>query len=213
MNGRDGGFTLMELLVAMTLLAMLSLVLLGGMRFGVQIWQRTETAAADSGRIRAVQLELSGMLARAYPFFVQQGPANAEVAFEGARDGVSFLSPNANVPGALDRVSIGVARQGGMMELHSKASLELAPKADARERVLLKGLSGIAFAYFGAPRPGAPAQWYDSWQHRPVPPQMVRIRARFADASARWPDLVVALRLTADMGCRYDPLTRYCQGR
>jgi general secretion pathway protein J len=45
-------------------------------------------------------------------------------------------------------------------------------------------------------------------------PQLLRIQVRFTEGDSRtWPDLVIAPRITADVGCVYDQLTQQCRGR
>lgn len=210
----DAGFTLMELLVSMTLLAMLSVVLFGGLRFGVQIWHRSETATADINRVRSVQAQIAALVAQAYPFLIVNGPADAQVAFEGNRSGMAFLAPDPNRPGALDRVTIAGRNDGSTITLLQSTRGELDVNTDAAEHTLLKGLGALEFSYFGVAANGEPPQWYEDWHHRAAAPQLVRIRARFADKSApHWPDMIAPLRITADVACKFDPLTQYCAGR
>jgi len=75
----DSGFTLVELLVSLTLLGMLSLVLLGGLHFGRSVWEASETKTAAVDRIRAFQTVFKSELERAYP---ELGEVNAT---EGAK--------------------------------------------------------------------------------------------------------------------------------
>ena len=75
-------------------------------------------------------------------------------------------------------------------------------------------LGDVEFGYFGVTGFDRVPAWHDAWRGQSAPPQLVRIRVRFASDDARtWPELVVAQRITADVGCRYDPLTNRCQGR
>jgi prepilin-type N-terminal cleavage/methylation domain-containing protein len=51
----DAGFTLLELLVAMTLLGLLMTVVFGGLRFGARAWERAETDSSGTDEIRLAQ--------------------------------------------------------------------------------------------------------------------------------------------------------------
>ncbi len=56
--------------------------------------------------------------------------------------------------------------------------------------------------------------WRTSWSNEKTLPQLVRIYAVFPDGDARiWPEFVVAPRVSVDVNCLYDALTKYCQGR
>ncbi len=48
---RQAGFTLVELLVAMTLLAFLSITLFGGLRFGARSWEAVVDSSAERDHI------------------------------------------------------------------------------------------------------------------------------------------------------------------
>jgi general secretion pathway protein J len=90
--------------------------------------------------------------------------------------------------------------------------------ADAPSKVekktLLAGTASIEFAYFGKWASEANAQWHDRWTEQPALPQLLRIQVRFPEGDPRlWPDLVVAPRITVDVGCVFDRLTRQCRGR
>ena len=67
-----------------------------------------------------------------------------------------------------------------------------AAKGDA---VLLDGVDSVEMSYFGAPRDGGDADWYDNADFAGVP-ELVRIRVAFPPGDRRyWPELVVAPRL------------------
>jgi general secretion pathway protein J len=212
----DAGFTLLELLVAMTLLGLLTLVLLGGLRFGTQIWQTSEEAMSDGNAIRSAQAELTRDISSAYPAFASIDPAHARILFTGQSDSMSLLAPDGNLPGSMARISIGVWQDNGHLTMGIESRPELmAPSAPGPSRtILLRGLKSLQFAYFGSDAPHGELTWHGDWQDRTVPPALVRVRVVFADKRARaWPDLIVAPRISADASCVLDPLTKYCQGR
>jgi len=52
--GRAGGFTLLELLIAMTILGVVVVLLFGGLRIGVRAWEKGEAGIEDNQRQRVV---------------------------------------------------------------------------------------------------------------------------------------------------------------
>jgi general secretion pathway protein J len=208
----DGGFTLLELLVTMTLLAMLSVALLGGIKYGTQIWKKSEAAATDDNHARSVQADLAYSLERIYPAFVATLRTGL-IDFDGRADRISFLTPNHALPGSLARVVIAASSDDATQLIYA-SRLELAPEAQSEKRILLRGLKSVEFSYYGRADSASPPIWHAAWQNKPRLPLLIRMHVALAAVGARpWPDLTVAPRVMADVNCVYDPLTKYCQGR
>ena len=93
---RQSGFTLLETLVAMTLMSLLMLALFGGFRAGIASWQVAERHIEDN----EPQLLLNRMLYRHLAqLYVPESAetvfrwAPSEVAFVGAPDRVFYVAP------------------------------------------------------------------------------------------------------------------------
>ena len=69
------GFTLLELLVAITLLGLLMAALLGGLRLGARVWETGEDRLDASARIQVVQDFLRQRLAEARGSEASASPA------------------------------------------------------------------------------------------------------------------------------------------
>ena len=232
----ESGFTLLELLIATTLLAFLSLLLFGGLRFGTRVWEKTELATSGTNRVRAAQLVLSEEIAQAYPFYAGDTAALKRVDFSGEDQRVTFFAPSKVLAGGMDLVTIqGVREKGGVsLVIASKPELE-GTRGTVNHYTLIRGLKWFQISYYGPPSPATsstqpptttkaglganaaaavkpPAQWTSVWENQQRLPLLVRIRAAMADKSD-WPDLVLAPRIEVDESCVLDQLTKYCQGR
>ncbi len=213
MTARDGGFTLLELLVATTLLAFLSVALVAGMRFGSNLWNKTESGSIETINVRTAQTGLAALLDRLYPRFIVDGD-KAYVDFDGGADRLDFLSAADARAGRLLRVSLRTVRDGSALDLQYSEVPELARDGrGAKTGMLARGLSAVAIDYFGSTDGTAPAAWRSDWRDEKRPPALVRIRAAFAKGSVRWPEMVLKPRIAADASCQFDPLTKFCQGR
>ena len=87
----DTGFTLVELLVATTLLALLSVVLFGGLRFGARAWESGSASIERTGEVQAVQ----ELLRRTLSEIAVSDLAGAEQrqSLQGKDGLVSFFAP------------------------------------------------------------------------------------------------------------------------
>lgn len=208
---KDAGFTLLELLISMTLLALLSLVLFGGFRFGTRAWDRAETSTANGNEIRRAQDAIASALSRAYPEMDVSKPLDPHIYFSGEAGSVTFLGPDRGREGGL--AVMVLSRQGDTLMMTTTPELARDPARQTVSRKLLDHVSGFDLAYFGAPNPQDPPRWYASWHDRSRLPKLVRVRADLGAARPGWTELVVTPRIAADVNCDYDALTKFCQGR
>ncbi|MCH8035911.1 MAG: prepilin-type N-terminal cleavage/methylation domain-containing protein [Proteobacteria bacterium] len=92
-NGRQRGFTLIEILIAMTLLGLLMAMLFGGLRLGTRAWEASDARSAELARLEAVHGFIRRALTGAYPLLrTETGGAKRRIAFTGgAEAGVSRM--------------------------------------------------------------------------------------------------------------------------
>ncbi len=208
---KEAGFTLLELLVALTLLAMLSLVLFGGFRFGTRAWDRSESATAGGNEIRRAQDAIASTLSRAYPEMQTADPAHPHIFFGGEANAVTFLGPDRAQDGAMSIYTL--ARQGEALTMTTTPELARDPRRQTVNRKLLDHVAAFDLAYFGVGKVGDPPRWFTRWHDPARLPRLVRIRATLSRRGPAWTEMVVAPRIAADADCNYDALTKFCQGR
>jgi general secretion pathway protein J len=214
-QARDGGFTLLELLVAITLLAFLSVGLVAGLRFGASIWRKTEDKNVGLNGVRAAARIIGGNLARIYPKYIVVSPEKAYVDFDGTADRVTFLSAAKPETGSLMRDTLETVKDGQNLAVRIGMAPELARDgAGSTTQALLRHLSSVEFSYFGAAAGEKEAVWRSSWQGQIGLPKLIRIHVMSSDpGSPPFPDMILAPKIAADVGCVYDPVTKFCRGR
>lgn len=212
----QAGFTLVELLVAITLMTFLSAALLASIRFGLTAWGRGAERSDQVQTSMLAQNLLRRLIGEAYPLFLSRN-LSGYVDFDGSATSLRFLAP---VPVALGaggraRIALSVERRVGRASLVMAARPELAAATpDPTGKILLADLDSADFAYFGQGRSEKAAQWHEAWSGELTLPAIVRVRVRFAHGDERlWPDLLVAPLVFADVGCVYDALSQLCRGR
>jgi general secretion pathway protein J len=214
----EAGFTLVEMLVALALFGLLSVVLFDNVKFGVHAWRSGSARSDELQRSVATQEVLRRLLGNLYPMIAAESAAQPQVDFDGTREAVMFLSDAPVVTGGAGRfrfkLSVDRGRDRTDLAMTAVPELASAESASATRTLLVADIEGAELAYFGAPAPGASAQWSDSWQKQNEVPRLIRLRVAFRAGDPRtWPELVVAPRVRADVSCVYDPLTARCRGR
>jgi general secretion pathway protein J len=165
-----------------------------------------------------VQAFLRHMIEDAYPLFISDGPTHKYVDFSGTRSSLNFLTsvPIALATGGRSRLSLSVAPVADHVDLVVTSKQELTSREDSTltKMTLLSDLQSAEFSYFGRAPPDKVAEWHDHWTDEAILPQLLRVQVRYPTGDPRiWPELIVAPRITADVGCVHDPLTNGCRGR
>ncbi len=199
MSGRQSGFTLLEMLVALVVLGFLMVGLTQGVRAGLTMWGAQsrmvgETANLDAGA-RVLRRLLSGIsLLSAGDIVI--GASSAE-KFEARPDRLKFVGDLPTGFGTTRRVNITLEVHEARLVLRwapRRHELSTAPPPEPIETELIRGVERFELAYWGPPSPGEPASWQSHWDSRDIP-ELVRVRLGFAkDDRRRWPDLIAALR-------------------
>ena len=195
-TGRQSGFTLLEILVALVVLGFLMVGLTQGVRAGLTMWGAQtrrvgETADLDAGA-RVLRRLLSGIsLPSAGGFLV----ASSTEKFEALPDSLTFVG---NLPtgfGTTRRADITLELHEGRLVLRwtpRRHELSIAPPPEPIETELIRRVERFDLAYWGSPSPGEPAGWQSRWDRRDIP-ELIRVRLGFAKGDRRrWPDLIAA---------------------
>lgn len=191
---RQTGFTLLELIVAITLMGLVLVVLYSGLRLGLNSWDSGEQRAEVTNRLRLAQEFLRRQLAQSIAAYRVNEQQERVVVFAGRPDGIEFVAPMLVQlgQGGLYRVRIEAA--DGRLWIRWRPYLPIDPEAgEERETVLLEGVSEVEWAYFGPEQdnqPESPPEWRSAWANPQRRPQMVRLNLNLQGEP--WPDLVTA---------------------
>ncbi|CAH1191098.1 Type II secretion system protein J [Candidatus Nitrotoga sp. BS] len=216
---RLAGFTLLELLIAMSLLGLILALLFGGMRLGARSWDAGEMHAENSTHLALLQGFLRRELSQVTPFHWKK-KADMNLAFIGEPDNIKMVAPIAVRLGAggLFLISLELAQDNDFGQLVMKRAIPVADSVDftalenVEKIVLAEHVQEVSFAYFGAETKDAEPQWQDQWGNKDSQqhlPYLIRVRVKFSNGRV-WPDLVVAPVIGSDTGCVWDSSISRC---
>ena len=201
-RGRQSGFTLLELLVAITLFSMLSVMMYGGLQFGTRVWERRSEASGKQSDVLTVQDVLRREISQAVTLYYRDRRQQTAVAFAGTERELVFGGPVPEALGKggrhliklhLDRGTVGDNLMLVWQPFISEVS-ELTFGENAETEVLLDDVAGLTISYFGRPNQTAPARWSRQWQSKTELPELVKIEVAFLEDDPRiWPELVTAV--------------------
>ena len=198
------GFTLVELLVALTLVGLISVALFGGFRFGTRAWEAGTARTERLDELQVVQSFLRGRISQALVPGRESDDGEPKGLLVGGGTALTFTAPwltSLNLGGLyVFKLSWQDDGEGGELLLQWEPlggpwNTIPGEEPDPGERVLLKGVETAALSYYGVQKRGEDAAWYDSWEDSPLLPQLISLELTFAEDSKRyWPKLVVALQ-------------------
>lgn len=212
----EGGFTLVELLVALALLAMTATLLLATMTTGRGLQARVEASAVATESVAAAQNVLRARIEAIIPesYFLGATPT---IDARGSDQSFAFTARPGlgRRPGPPQRYRILLTR-AGELTLFNIDTLAIAADAPGLEgwtrSPLLGNVDRLAISYYGVHPPDNQRRWRAFWQDQPGLPELVRIRVAFAPGDRRvWPDLIIQPAANVTPTCQIDVVTGRCR--
>jgi general secretion pathway protein J len=201
------GFSLLEVLLAITLLALLIAGAYSGIRAAANAMRAGEAAIDRADRLRTAQEFLRHQLSRILPLAYAQNDADgSNYVFEGKDQFMRFVAP---MPGYLSRggpyvQTLELARGSDGLQLRFNDAMlngfdvQKSKSNDAEAVVLLDHIRDGRFEYRTLDDQGELTNWSSDWSNPGITPLMVRIRLNMQPGvQIPWPVLDVPLMLNA----------------
>ena len=193
------GFTLLEMLVGLTLLGVMLILIYASLNVGLRAWDTGEKRVSEAARQRVVQSFLRRELSQLFPVR-WRGIPESKIAFEGTKDELKFVT----------MLTLGAsAREGGMQWGHLYLATDDTPGGERRQTLFIKrsafnlqakdwdgvdeakpiplvtGVKAFELGYYGAENDTTDAEWKSEWINPLRMPQLIRITLQVDDGFDR----------------------------
>ena len=170
------GFTLIEVVITLTILGFICLIIFGAFRLGLSAWGRGDSVKEDYQKVRIVSQLISQQVKSAVPYKIKSQKAEGDyVAFEGTARSLKFISalpirgkqPEGFVYAKYEFKEEG--SEGGRLILYEQKALTKDFFAEEPKEELgvslLEGISSIRFEYYREEDPSnnQKEEWVEEW--------------------------------------------------
>jgi general secretion pathway protein J len=195
---RAQGFTLLELLIGMTLVGFILTLLFAGLSLGLRSWEAGEQRMVTSSRQAIIVDFIRRTLEQTYPLFWRVDNEE-QLAFAGETESLRFVGPVPRHEGASGNYLIALELADGedgrdlVMRWQMSDSREPGFESleEAKPKVLVKAIRELAFSYFGTENETDEPTWHDQWLHQKAPPELIRLKITLENGKT-WPDIITA---------------------
>lgn len=195
------GFTLLETLAVLLLLALLLLGTYSGLKVTTHTAQAGSDVAQQLDGIRSSQQFLRNEYTQMLMVPWEIAPDGGHVVFRGDASSMSYVAP---LPGYLQRTGLQLQRLALIKDGEDTYRLEVAfaklpsrrgsPIVPSEPEVLLRKIKSGKFLYAGDDDQGKPLGWRPNWPYPARLPRMIAVDLELS-GSVAWPRLEVPLRM------------------
>ena len=206
------GFTLIEILLAVSLLSLILLLLFSALFSANRSWAATERRIAQNDELRLVAEFIQRQLAEQSPLF-WAGEDDTDLLFSGSRDELHFTAglPAHRGGGGAQALTLKVSRAGGERQLAlyfqpvSAARRPFANQHGGERVVLLANTARIELAYYGREEIEGQSTWRAEWRHAELLPELIGLTVYPATGRA-WPQMIIPLHARPAKGRAHNVL-------
>ena len=183
MTRRTQGFTLLEVMISITLISLILVIMAGAMRLSYRSIDRGEARSTYLERLKVTFSLIDDQIQSAIPL-ARQDDEEGRFFFEGSADKVQFASNYSLTSGQRGYVVVRYAAtraDDGTMALYIRENTM--GVENAREIKLLEGMSEIRFEYFRkeSEAEDVAGEWVETWTDELLFPRKIRVTLTFPD--------------------------------
>jgi len=169
------GFTLLEVIVTLTILGLILLVISSAFRLGLSAWEKGESSGEESQRVREISRLVCQQVKSSFPYRMSTEKAEGDyLAFDGKAHTLKFVSTlpiKAREPRGFVYAFYEFREEGGgegrlvyyEQPVLNKNFFEETPREESGVS-LLEGISDVRFEYFR--REDKDKNWTEGWEEQ-----------------------------------------------
>lgn len=172
---KNDGFTLLELIIAITILPLIILIIGNGFRLGMNAWDKGEEETVWTQRFRVLSGLLSQQIKSAYPYVMEIDDEKI-VVFEGKSDSIMFVTTLTDSDyGGFKWVRYS-HKDGTLFQKEGLLpDKELTEKTSGDEEIVDSYIEEVKFTYLSLEE----GEWKDSWNYGEKLPGAVRVKISY----------------------------------
>ena len=195
------GFTLIEVIIALTLLSIMVVLLFTSLKICADSWEKGENKITAVNEIAVVYNFFQHHLATAKPLFNTTATGEKSFSFQGNSQSMQFVSAfpaSAGKPGLqLFSVSLLEEDNDQFINVALVPFINLAEDENpSKEEVtLIKHVNEFTLSYFGSEDGMTEGSWNEEWVNKTVLPSLIKINITLANGYF-WPEMIFDLKVT-----------------
>ncbi|MDF1584265.1 MAG: prepilin-type N-terminal cleavage/methylation domain-containing protein [Methyloprofundus sp.] len=198
---QGAGFTLLEVLIGMSIMSIMMLLLFASLRVCVQSWNAGEKKIAQVSQAATVQAFLYNKLQMALPL-EDASSAEKQFSFRGNAQQLQFV---AAMPASAARLGLQLFtlslmptqdNKGNELQVDITPFFSQSDSAQWQEEqvVILDKIHSLRFAYFNADQAQGNVGWQEQWLDKDTLPALLSVDVELLNGEL-WPTIVVDLKV------------------
>lgn len=193
------GFTLIEVLIAMTLLGIMVVLLFTSMKICADSWQKGEDKISEVNDVAVVYQFFQHHLSTAKPLWDDFTEESKTFAFQGKAQELQFVSsfPASAKKSGLQLFSLKLVKdnEGQYIQVSITPFYPVSDGDEWRkeEVTLLQHVRNFSLSYYGLDDAQPEGFWQEDWLQKETQPRLVKIKIERDDDNF-WPEMVVDLK-------------------
>ena len=203
MRPRSQGFTLIEVLISMSLLSMMMVLLFGSLKICADSWEKGENKISDVNEFNVVYNFFHQHLSLAQPVWNDFSSEEKSFSFQGKIHALQFVSAMPASAGRSGLQLFSIDLQSDNNDKFIKVTLmPFFPLAEGaawhkEEELLISHVNDFTLAYFGSDDGISLASWHDEWLAIKTLPRLLKINITL-DNDIIYPEMIIELKIVGE---------------